>query len=76
VTENIWLNYNPMYMGTVSGSTAFQDSYMDGGDTVLLHEFAASYQINPRANVRYFANWNENNNFADGDHRVEFNYQF
>jgi len=76
VTENIWLNYNPMYMGTVSGSTTFQDAYMQGSDTVLLHEVAASYQITPRANVRYFANWSENTNFADGDHRVEFNYQF
>ena len=76
VNDKIWLNYNPMYMGTMSGNSGYKDSYMDGDDSVLLHEAVVSYQINPRANVRYFANWNENTDFADGDHRVEFNYQF
>lgn len=76
VTDKLWLNYNPMYMGTVSGSTDYQENYMDGSDSVLLHEAAVSYQINPRTNVRYFANWNENTDFVDGDHRVELNYQF
>lgn len=76
VTEKIWLNYNPMYMATVSGSSDYKETFMDGDDSVLLHEAAISYQITPRANVRYFANWNENTDFVDGDHRVEFNYQF
>lgn len=76
ITDNIWLNYNPMYMGTVSGSSAFTDHGFAGSDSILLHEAALSYQINPRTNVRYFANWTENNNFSDGDHKVEVNYQF
>ncbi|TOD47751.1 hypothetical protein CGJ69_01150, partial [Vibrio parahaemolyticus] len=50
--------------------------YYAGEDNILTHEFALSYQINPRANIRYFANWNEHVNFGDGDHRIEFNYQF
>jgi len=76
LTNKLWLNYNPMYMATVSGSTDYQESFMEGDDSVLLHEAAISYQITPRSNVRYFANWSENTHFADGDHRVEFNYQF
>lgn len=76
VTEKLWLNYNPMYMGTISGSDTYKDSGLGGDDSILLHEAAISYQIIPRANVRYFANWNENTDFLDGDHRIEFNYQF
>ncbi|GEM77805.1 hypothetical protein [Vibrio superstes] len=76
VTDKFWLNYNPMYMGTISGSGTFKDSGFEGSDAVFAHEFAASYQITPRANVRYFANWTENTDFTDGDHRIEFNYQF
>ncbi|MEZ8226551.1 hypothetical protein AB6C43_21205 [Vibrio splendidus] len=76
LTDKIWLNYNPMYLGTMSGSSTFKDYGFEGSDSVLAHEFAASYQINPRANVRYFANWTENTSIEDGDHRIEFNYQF
>ncbi|GEA51495.1 hypothetical protein VIN01S_22990 [Vibrio inusitatus NBRC 102082] len=76
ITDQLWLNYNPMYMGTVSGSETYKDAYFQGDDAMLLHEFAISYQVTPRANVRYFANWTENVDFADGDHRIEFNYQF
>ncbi len=76
VTDKIWLNYNPMWLTTVSGSDTFTDHGFAGESNILTHEFAASYQITPRANVRYFGNWNEHNNFGDGDHRVEFNYQF
>ncbi len=76
ITDNIWLNYNPMYTGTMSGSDAFKNHGMDGDDSVFLHEAALSYQINPRTNVRYFANWTENTNYANGDHRIEVNYQF
>jgi hypothetical protein len=73
VTDKIWFNYNPMYMDSVSGSDTYKNEVLDG---TLLHEAAVSYQINPRTNVRYFANWNDEKSFADGDHRVEVNYQF
>lgn len=75
ITDKIWLNYNPMYMTTLSGSDTYKDHGFENGDSVLAHEFAVSYQISPRFNVRYFANWTENTDFADGDHRIEFNYQ-
>ena len=51
------------------------NAYGEGNDNVFLHEFAVNYQINPRMNVRYFANWNENLDFSDGSHRIEINYQ-
>ncbi len=76
LTDKIWLNYNPMYMHTLSGSDMYKDGYFAGDDNILTHEFAISYQMTPRSNIRYFANWNEKVDFADGDHRIEFNYQF
>lgn len=76
VTDKVWINYNPMYMHTLSGSGDYKSEYYAGEDNILAHEFALSYQINPRTNVRYFANWNEHVNFGDGDHRIEVNYQF
>ena len=76
ITDKIWLNYNPMYMGTISGSDTYKNGAFSDDDSIMTHEFAASYQINPRFNVRYFANWNEEVSFDDGDHRIEFNYQF
>ncbi len=76
ITDKIWLNYNPMYMGTISGSEAFTSGDALGYNSLMAHEFAVSYQINPRLNLRYFANWNEEVDFDDGDHRIEFNYQF
>ncbi|WP_061016080.1 hypothetical protein [Vibrio splendidus] len=76
ITDKIWLNYNPMYMGTIGGSDTYKNGAFYGDNSIMTHEFAASYQINPRLNVRYFANWNEEVDFEDGDHRVEFNYQF
>ncbi len=76
LTDKIWLNYNPFWLTTISGSDTYKDNYYGRGDSHLLtHEFAASYQITPRFNVRYFANWNTNVDFLDGDHRIEFNYQ-
>ncbi|WP_210498334.1 hypothetical protein [Vibrio crassostreae] len=75
ITDKIWLNYNPMYLSTLSGSDSFKETGF-GEDSIFLHEFAASYQISPIMNVRYFANWDEHNSFGEGDHRVEFNYQF
>ncbi|WP_041521720.1 hypothetical protein [Gilvimarinus agarilyticus] len=76
VTDKIWINYNPFWLTTISGSDNYEDNYygLDNSD-ILTHEFALSYQITPRFNVRYFANWNENVDFVDGDQRIEFNYQ-
>lgn len=76
VTDKIWLNYNPIWNTTVSGSNLYKDYAFQNHSSVLLHEAIMSYQINPRTNVRYFANWSEYVDFADGDHRVEVNYQF
>lgn len=76
ISKNIWLNYNPLWLTTVSGSDSYKDTYFANDSHIFTHEFIASYQINPRANVRYFANWNPEVDFADGDHRIEFNYQF
>jgi len=76
MTEKIWLNYNPMYMGTISGSSTYKDTGFQQDDSIMTHEFSIGYQLMPRANVRYFANWSENTNYNDGDHRIEFNYQF
>ncbi|QFT13161.1 hypothetical protein FIV04_24760 (plasmid) [Vibrio sp. THAF190c] len=75
LTDNIWLNYNPMYMTTLSGSDIYKDHAFANSDSVLTHEFAASYQINPKLNVRYFAQWNEEISYRDGSHIIEFNYQ-
>ena len=75
LTDKIWLNYNPMWMTTLSGSDIYKNKGFAGGSDILTHEFAASYQINPRLNVRYFSNWNEHVSFSDGDHRIELNYQ-
>jgi hypothetical protein len=76
ITDKIWLNYNPMFLSSLSGSDNYTEHGFEGDDSVLLHEFAASYQLNPRSNLRYFANWTENTDFSDGEHRLEYNYQF
>ncbi|WP_462159583.1 hypothetical protein [Pseudoalteromonas sp. GB56] len=76
ITDKIWLNYNPFWLTTLTGSSTYRDNYYGRDESnILTHEFSASYQINPRMNVRYFANWNENVDVFDGDHRIEFNYQ-
>lgn len=76
ITDKIWLNYNPFWLSTISGSDNYENNYygLDQGD-ILTHEFALSYQLSPRFNIRMFANWNENVDISDGDHRIEFNYQ-
>lgn len=76
VTDKIWVNYNPVWLVAVAGSDWFMDYGMGGDDSIFAHELAASYQINPRSNIRYFANWSNNVDFSDGDHRIEYNYQF
>ena len=76
VTDKIWLNYNPMYMTALSGSDYYKSNAFGLGEgDQLFHEFALSYQFTPRFNVRYFANWNADIDFSEGDHRLEFNYQ-
>ncbi|GAL15939.1 hypothetical protein JCM19233_6961 [Vibrio astriarenae] len=76
VSDKVWFNYNPMFLGTISGSSTYRKNAFNGYNTVLAHELAMSYQLTPRANVRYFANWTQRLNFKDGDHRIEYNYQF
>ena len=76
VTEKLWINYNPFYLATLSGSENYvNNAYGPDNSDVLTHEFATSYQFTPTFNIRYFANWSEYTDFADGDHRVEVNYQ-
>lgn len=76
VTEKLWLNYNPVWYSTLSGSDVYKDNaYGSDENSVLTHEAAISYQFNPRFNVRAFANWTENIDISNGDHRLEFNYQ-
>ena len=75
ITDKIWFNYNPMWMTTLSGSDRFTEESMEGDSNVLNHEVSLSYQVSPRFNVRYFANWSENETYGDGEHRLEFNYQ-
>ncbi|MGV2987874.1 hypothetical protein ACE1OE_09535 [Vibrio sp. E150_011] len=77
ITDKIWLNYNPMWLTTISGSKSYVDNaYGQGQSSIFTNEFAVSYQITGRANVRYFANWTQNQSYFEGDQRVEFNYQF
>ncbi|MGF1697242.1 hypothetical protein L4C54_16360 [Vibrio lamellibrachiae] len=75
LSDKLWLNYNPMWLTTLSGSDTYKQHGFENHDSVLTHEFAISYQFTPRFNVRYFANWSEHTDFSDGDHRIEFNYQ-
>lgn len=77
ITDNIWLNYNPFFFSTLGGSQVYQNNaYGLKKDTMMTHELIASYQLNPRQNFRFFANWTETVQFEDGDFRVEFNQQF
>lgn len=68
VTDRIWLNYNPMYNKGFGGSMS--------DFSQLKHEAIVSYQLNPRQNVRLFANWDDETSFKEGDFRIEFNHQF
>ncbi|USD68312.1 hypothetical protein [Vibrio sp. SCSIO 43136] len=75
VTDKLWINYNPMWMKTLSGSEMYMQHGFENHSEVLAHEVALSYQVNPRFNVRYFANWSNHTELSEGNHRVEFNYQ-
>lgn len=76
ITDKIWLNYNPIWNTTLSGSDLFIDHGFENNGSVFMHEFITSYQLNPRSNIRYFANWSDHTDISDGDHRIEYNYQF
>ncbi|KKD61957.1 hypothetical protein RN22_03365 [Grimontia sp. AD028] len=72
ITDDIWLNYNPMYVNTLN-----DNSYMKGVMDGWHHEVAASYQINPRQNVRLFGNFSDSDIAGSTrDWRMEFNHQF
>jgi hypothetical protein len=76
INDKVWLNYNPFWASTLSGSDVYKDNaYGKGNSSILTHEVAVGYQLSPRLNVRYFGNWNEYNSFSDGIHKIEFNYQ-
>lgn len=75
ITDKLWLNYNPMWFAALSGSDKYTETGFEGNSNVLQHEAAVSYQVTPRFNVRYFANWSTNQDFKDGAHRIEMNYQ-
>ena len=76
ITDKLWLNFNPMWMTTLSGSDLYKEHGFESDDSILRQEVAVSYQFTPVFNVRYFSNWSDKTDFADGDHRIEFNYQF
>lgn len=77
ITDKMWLNYNPMWLSTISGADSYvENAYGTGNSSIFLNEFIISYQFTPRFNARYFANWSQYQDFTDGDHRIEFNYQF
>ncbi|AYV23715.1 hypothetical protein [Vibrio mediterranei] len=68
ITDDIWLNYNPMYTTQLGGVESFSNFYG------WQHEIAASYQLNNRSNLRAF--WNFGEVLQGTDFRVEYNYQF
>ena len=76
ITDKLWINYTPMWNTTLSGSDSYKDRGFADHSSVLTHEASLSYRINPRMNIRYFANWNQYLDFSDGNHRIEVNYQF
>lgn len=76
ITEKIWLNYNPTFFKTLTGSASFEDNAFGAGNSdILNHEFVASYQFTPRFNIRYFAGWSSELDIANGAHRVQLNFQ-
>jgi hypothetical protein len=77
ITDKLWLNYNPMWLTSVSGSDIYVDNaFGKDNSNLFTNEFIVSYQFTPRFNLRYFANWTQDQSYLDGDQRVEFNYQF
>ncbi|MDD1793835.1 hypothetical protein LRP50_11895 [Enterovibrio sp. ZSDZ42] len=72
INDDVWLNYNPMYINTLN-SNHYMADLMDG----WYHEVAASYQLNPRQNVRLFGNYSDSAATSSSvEWRLEFNHQF
>ncbi|OEF04972.1 hypothetical protein [Vibrio genomosp. F10] len=77
ITDKLFVNYNPMWLTSLSGSDYFVDNaYGEGESSVFANELAVSYQFTPRFNIRYFANWTSKQDYLDADQRLEVNYQF
>ncbi|MGR5094094.1 hypothetical protein ACPV5O_15295 [Vibrio maritimus] len=68
ISDQVWLNYNPMYTTQLGGVEALSSLYG------WQHEVAASYQIDTQSNIRAF--WNFGEAINGTDFRVEYNYQF
>ncbi|OEC42915.1 hypothetical protein A9G06_04790 [Aeromonas sp. DNP9] len=77
LNEKWWLNYNPMFASTLSGSEFYKENaFGDGESAALYHEVALSYQYSGRLNFRTFINWNNIAGIEEAAYRLEFNYQF
>ncbi len=77
ISEKVWMNYNPTYLTSLAGSEYYLDNaYGIGNSDILLHELVLSYQLSSRSNLRYFANFSDEVSYTDGEHKIEFNYQF
>ncbi|MGD8232687.1 hypothetical protein [Vibrio sp. TRT 1302] len=77
ITDKLWVNYNPMWFTAIAGSDDFMESaFGPGNSEVFANEVSLSYQVTPRFNVRYFANWTQEQELKEGDQRIEVNYQF
>ncbi len=77
VTDKIWLNWNLTYAEGIFGKEEFKDDRNSASDS-LVHEFIASYQIDPRNNLRLWHNTSQDKMNEDdtGETRLEFNHQF
>ena len=77
VTDKIWLNWNIVYNEGIYGSEDFKNSMNSASDS-MSHEFIASYQINPRNNLRLWYNVSHDyiTNDKTGETRLEYNRQF
>jgi len=73
ITETIWANYNPVYSQAIFGDDHYTDNLK--GSNGLSHEFALSWQMTPKQNFRLWYNASQNQ-FEDGDFRLEYNQQF
>lgn len=73
LTDTIWANYNPVYTQAIFGDQLYTDNLR--GSDGLTHEFVLSWQMTPKQNFRLWYNTTQNN-FSDGDFRLEYNQQF
>ncbi|GIU29499.1 hypothetical protein L2719_15540 [Shewanella schlegeliana] len=73
LTDTIWANYNPIYTQAIFGNEHYTENLK--GSNGLTHEFILSWQMTPTQNFRLWYNASQNQ-FADGDFRLEYNQQF